>query len=165
MKIINKAVRMARDLKFRYRLWQFDYFGGPKLFALPYVFGIIAILLSEKAILDYKYQVMDYLSVPLIPEPEISQNKASRLIGVYRDRKTGNEFTVQYESGYLTIDIFLNVRTRLVPGMNDVFLTEGWHFEMGFEEDSSGKSTVMKIGGKDVDYLKLVGTIAERVSA
>jgi thymidylate kinase len=108
---------------------------------------------------DYNRQVLECLSLPLIPE-QVSQSEALGLVGVYRDRKNGREFTVRYEEGKLTINLFLSVRTPLVRRAEKAFLTEGWHFELSFETDG-----VMRIGGRDVDYLQLVGTVADKVCA
>jgi len=114
---------------------------------------------------DCNRQVLECLSIPLIPEPGVSQSEAMGLIGVYKDRKSDKEFTVHYEDGELTINIFLNVRTRLVRRAEKVFVTEGWHFEVSFESDSSSGASVMRIGGRDIDYLLLVGTVADKASA
>jgi thymidylate kinase len=114
---------------------------------------------------DYNLQVLGCLSIPLIPEQGVSQNEAIELIGVYKDRKSDKEFTVHHGDGELTINLFLNVRTRLVWWMEKVFIAEGWHFEVSFESDGLSGASVMKIGGRDVDYLPLVGTVADKASA
>ena len=62
----------------------------------------------------------------------------------------------------MTINLFLDVKTRLIR-LEEVFLTEGWHFEIQFDSDGSDTPCVMKIGGEDVDYLHLVGTVADKV--
>jgi thymidylate kinase len=114
---------------------------------------------------DYNRQVLECLSIPLVPEPELSPDEALALVGVYRERGGGREFTVRYEDGGLTVDLFLDARTRLVRRADGTFLTEGWHFEVGFEPGGPGGGAVMTVGGGDVDYLRLVGTVADRVSA
>jgi len=114
---------------------------------------------------DYNHQVLGCLSIPLVPEQGVSQSEALALIGVYKDRKSDKEFTVYYEDGELTINLFLDVRTRLVRWMEEVFITEGWHFEVSFESDGLSGASVMKIGGQDVDYLPLVGTVADKALA
>ena len=114
---------------------------------------------------DYNLQVLECLSIPLIPDQGVSPGEAIELAGVYKDRKSDKKFTVRYEDGELTINLFLDVRTRLVRWMKKVFITEGWHFEVGFESDGLSGTTVMRIGGRDVDYLRLVGTVADKVSA
>ena len=63
---------------------------------------------------DCNLQVLGFLSIPPIPEQRVSQSEAIELIGVYKDRKSDKEFTVHHEDGELTINLFLNVRTRLV---------------------------------------------------
>lgn len=114
---------------------------------------------------SYNRQVMEYLSVPLIPEEQVPESEAMELIGVYKDRRSGEEFAVCYEDGKLSINLFLNVQTRLVRRAERVFLAEGWHFEVSFESDGFNGATAMRIGGKDVDYLRLVGTVADKASA
>jgi len=113
----------------------------------------------------YNLQVMDYLSIPRIPEGTVSPTEASCLIGRYKDRHSGQEFTVRFEAGELSINLFLKVWTRLVRRAQNVFLAEGWPFEISFEADDCNRACVMKIGGRDVDYLALVGTVAEKASA
>jgi hypothetical protein len=114
---------------------------------------------------DYNRQVSECLSIPLIPEQGVSQSEAMRLVGAYKDRGSGKEFVVDYEDGELTVNLFLNVRTRLVQRAEKVFWAEGWHFEVSFESDCLSGASVMRIGGRDVDYLPLVGTVAEKASA
>jgi len=114
---------------------------------------------------DYNRQVLDCLSIPFIPEQGVSPGEAAELVGVYKDRQGDKRFTVRHEHGQLTVNLFLDVRTRLVRGIDKGFITEGWHFEVGFESDGLNGTTVMRIGGRDVDYLRLVGTVADKVSA
>ncbi len=113
---------------------------------------------------DCNRQVLECLSIPLIPEQRVSQSEAVGLVGVYEDRKSDEEFVVHYEDGELTINLFLNVKTRLVRQAEEVFVTEGWYFEVSFEADGSGGASVLRIGGRDIDYLQLVGTVADKVS-
>jgi hypothetical protein len=110
---------------------------------------------------SYNRQVLDFLSIPLVPEPDLPQSEALSFVGTYRDEHSGRQFTVQYEDGVLSVDLFLNVRTRLIPKAEGILLTEGWHFEVSFEKDVSGDVGTLSIGGRDVDYLSLVGTVAQ----
>ena len=115
---------------------------------------------------DYDRQVTEALSISLIPEQRVSVNEAMDLIGVYKDRCSGKVFTVDYDDGELTVDLFLNARTRLVRQAEKVFLTEGWYFEVRFEvADESSAISILRIGGRNVDYLSLVGTVADKASA
>jgi hypothetical protein len=109
-------------------------------------------------------QVLAHLGIPLIPEQPVSQTDASNLVGLYQDRNSDREFEVRFDDSALTIDLFLNVRTRLVRRAERIFLAEGWHFEILFESDDVSGASVLRIGGKDVDYLTLVGTVADKVS-
>jgi len=113
----------------------------------------------------YNRQVLGYLGLPLIAEQNILSTEALNLIGLYKDRKTGKEFPVCLESGELTINIFLNVRSRLVRRSQNTFVAEGWPFEISFETDGLSGAQKMKIGGRNVDYLPLVGTVADKLSA
>jgi hypothetical protein len=114
---------------------------------------------------DYDRQVLACLLLPLIPERDVSQREATKLIGVYKDRASDKEFTVRFEDGALTIDLFLETRTKLVQRADGVFLAEGWHFEIRFESDGLSGASVMRIGGRDVDYLSRVGTVADKTVA
>jgi thymidylate kinase len=112
----------------------------------------------------YNLQVCEYLSIPLVPEQTLSSSEASRLIGFYQDRHSGRDFAVRFEDGELHINLFLKVWTRLVRRAQNEFLAEGWPFVISFEADDFHGASVIKIGGRDVDYLALVGTVAERAS-
>jgi hypothetical protein len=112
----------------------------------------------------YNQQVLDFLSLPGIPEQAISPGEVQRLIGHYLDSQRGYDFTVRSESGELIIDFPLKVSARLVQRAHHVFEAEGWPFEIHFEVDDINDGTVMKICGNDVDYLPLLGIEAKRVS-
>jgi len=114
---------------------------------------------------EYNRQALQCLSIPLTPEQRVSQSEAMRLTGAYKDRGSGKEFTVGYEDGELSINLFLNARTRLVQRAENLFWAEGWHFEVSFESDGLSEASVMRIGGRDVDYLPLVDTVADKTSA
>lgn len=82
---------------------------------------------------NHNQQVVDFLSIPLIPEQTISPTEARRLIGLYKDRQSGQDFTVRFEGGELSINLFLKVWTCLVRHAQNEFLAEGWPFEISFE--------------------------------
>lgn len=109
-------------------------------------------------------QVLTCLSIPRVAEQGLSLEDAQRFQGTYKDRLSGKEFVVCHQDGDLTINLFLDVQTHLVGRSGDTFQAEGWHFLISFEGDDVGRAQLMRIAGRDVDYLKLVGTIAERVS-
>jgi dephospho-CoA kinase len=113
----------------------------------------------------YNQQVVGLLSIPLIPEQSISPSEAQRLIGLYKDRERDREFIVRVVNGELTINLFLKVWTRLVRRAPNVFEAAGWPFEIRFEAADSSDGLVMTIEGQDVDYLPLVGIVAEQASA
>lgn len=112
----------------------------------------------------YDRQVLDYLSIPLVPEPATSPAQSMSLAGVYKARESGQEFPVTYEGGELGVSLLSNAKSRLIPLGSNRFLAQGWHFELSFEGDGWGKAGLLRIGGKDVDYLRLVGTEADRIS-
>jgi thymidylate kinase len=110
-------------------------------------------------------RVLDFLSIPQIVEQRVSPGEAMRLIGVYKVGGNDREFTVDYEDGELTVNLFEDVRTRLIRRVEKVFIAAGWHFEVSFELDDLNGTSVLRIGGRDVDYLSLVGTAAEKIPA
>ena len=112
----------------------------------------------------YNQRVLDFLAIPWVPEPQLSPTAVQPLLGRYQDRQSGREFNVRFERGELTINLFLNSWTRLVCLSPNVFVAEGWPFEINFEMDELHEAPVMRIGGRDVDYLPLVGTVAEYAS-
>jgi hypothetical protein len=99
-----------------------------------------------------------------MPEQRISPTEAQKLIGLYKDRHSDRQFMVRFADGELAIN-FLNVWKRLVRRAPNVFEAEGWPFEIRFEAVDLYAGLVLKIVGQDVDYLPLVGTVAERFSA
>jgi hypothetical protein len=113
----------------------------------------------------YNQEVLDYLSIPLIPDQNVSRTEALSLVGVYKARESGKDFAVRFDAGELSINLFLNVWTRLVRHAPNVFLAEGWPFVISFEFGEMSGASTLRIGGRDVDYLVLVGTVADKVSA
>jgi thymidylate kinase len=111
---------------------------------------------------DCDRQVLEFLSIQRVLEQRVPPGEARGLVGLYRDRNSGREFTVCYEGGDLTVNLFLSARTKLVPRAEGAFLTEGWHFEIRFDPEAPGGAPVLRIGGRDVDYLQLVGTVADK---
>jgi hypothetical protein len=111
----------------------------------------------------YNRQVMDFLSLPTLDEPAVSEEQARRLVGTYRDEVQGRAFPVVYEEGRLLINFFQTVWTHLIPDGEGAFSTAGWYFEIRFEHDSTREVRRLVFGGRDVDYLALVGTMAEKV--
>ena len=113
----------------------------------------------------YNDRVVACLSIPRVAEQSVSPSEAMGLIGAYKARSSDRKFTVGYEDGELTVDLWGDVRTRLIQREANVFMAEGWHFEVCFESDGLNGASVMAIGGRDVDYLSLVGTVADKMSA
>jgi hypothetical protein len=71
---------------------------------------------------------------------------------------------VRYENAVLWTDVFLNVFTRLVSIDEISFEAEKWHFTLHFELDQrTGQAVAFTIGGRDIDYLKVVGMKAWKV--
>lgn len=108
--------------------------------------------------------VLDFLSIPFVPEMQLSDDEVVSFTGAYKDQRSGREFTVRYQNHYLVANIFLDSWTRLIPKTIGTFIADGWHFIVCFEKDASGKIESLRIEGQDVDYHSLVGTVAERVS-
>lgn len=113
----------------------------------------------------YNQRVLNHLAIPRIREQRVLPAEAQSLIGTYRDPRSGKEFAVRSEDGELSINLFLEVWTRLVRRSRNGFEAEGWPFEICFEPDDLKSVRRMRIDGRDVDYLPLVGTMAEKVSA
>jgi hypothetical protein len=113
----------------------------------------------------YNQQVVDFLSIPLIPEHKILRTESQRLVGLYKNQKGDQGFAVRFEGGELIITLFWKVCSRLVHRSQNEFWAEGWPFEISFESDDLNGACVLKIDGRDVGYLPLVETAADRVSA
>jgi hypothetical protein len=114
---------------------------------------------------DYNQQVVDFLGISLIPDQQIPRPEAQGLIGLYIDRQNERAIRVRYADGELSINLFLQVWTDLVRRAPNVYEAAGWPFEIRFESADLKSGCVMKIGGRDVDYLPLVGTVAVKASA
>jgi hypothetical protein len=119
---------------------------------------------SSRDWVNYHQQITHFLSIPLIPEKTIPADEAARYVGTYLDEKRDREFDIKLEDQKLTANIFLKVRTPLIYKEENVFLTEGWHFEIRFLPDEAGAITKLVIEGRDIDYLSLVGTKAVKKS-
>ena len=113
---------------------------------------------------SYNRRVMEFLSIPLVLEPVVCKGEAMKFVGRYRDRKTDQEFLVEYENEALVINLWEKVKSKLIRRVESVFCAEGWPYEILFEEDDSGRIDTMKIGGRDVYDLSLVGTVAPKAS-
>jgi hypothetical protein len=108
-------------------------------------------------------RVLTFLSIPLQPERTISEREAIKFAGTYRGESSGKDLVVWYENGELFVNLFLSADARLIHKRGDTFEAAGWHFELRFEGDDAGRKSVITVGGRDVEYLALVGTIAVRV--
>ena len=113
---------------------------------------------------SYNRQVLEFLSIPLVPEQVVFGEEAIEYAGTYRDERTDREIAVEYENQELLINLWEKVRSRLIREVERVFCAEGWPFEIVFGEGDSGRIDTMKVAGKDVGYLSLVGTIASKHS-
>ena len=78
---------------------------------------------------------------------------------MYLDTVKDRQFKVTARHEGLYINFFHTVYTRLIAKTETAFWTEGWHFEISFEKLYTGE-VMMTFGGEDIDYLKLVGTVA-----
>jgi hypothetical protein len=112
---------------------------------------------------NYYREVLNLLSIPLVPDQKIIDTEVQCLIGIYKSKHSGQEFIVRFDSGKLTINIHSNERTNLVRRSEFTFEAEGWPFEISFEYDELSGEGVLRIAGGDVDYLPLVGTVAEKL--
>jgi thymidylate kinase len=112
----------------------------------------------------YHQKVMTFLSTPLLKDPTLSEQDAQQYVGVYRDKTARAAYPVVYDNGNLLINFFHNAWARLIPHRLGVFCAEGWYFEIQFAQDHTGEVTGLVFCGEDVDYLKLVGTAAEKVA-
>lgn len=113
---------------------------------------------------DCSRHVMGSLGLPHLPEPRVTPSTALGLAGVYRDRQSGRRYEVAYENGDLSVDLFAPVRSKLVPRIGKDFAAEGWHFLIRFEREATSGTMLMTIDGRDVDYLRLAGSIAEKIA-
>lgn len=110
----------------------------------------------------YNQQVLSFLSIPWVPTPRLSQNEADLYIGHYQDPSNGRQYRIKYHDEKLFINQLISKAwTRLIPLGDHCFAAEGWHFELSFEPNPADQGNQFRIGGRDVDYLKLVGTIAK----
>ena len=114
---------------------------------------------------QYHQQVLNFLGLTWIADPEIGSDRAAKFVGHYQFSEGGKIHTIQYKNGVLVTDIFVNVATELIPKNGLTFLTDKWHFELIFDIDHAGEVTSFSVGGRDIDYLKAVGLKAVKVLA
>ncbi len=110
-----------------------------------------------------KQGTAEFLSIPYITENQLSEDEAVGFTGVYKDVHNDKVFIVRYQNHALVANIFLEDWTRLIPQSEYLFITEGWHFVIHFENDAFGEIGSLRIEGQDVDYLSLTGTVARKV--
>jgi hypothetical protein len=110
----------------------------------------------------YNRQVLEFLGLPRFVEPDVTADVAEKLVGEYRDAQTGRVIVVEYDNTDLLINFIHTTRTRLIPQDNGLFLTEGWYFEIEFDYNDRGDVMRLAFRGRDVDYLALVGVVAEK---
>jgi len=109
-------------------------------------------------------QLTEFLALSLVSDPQIDAEKAQKFVGVYQF-KDGKQSNIQYKNGVLLTDIFMNVKTRLIPKSTSSFIVEKWHFELDFDIGSNGEVSSFEIGGRDVSYWKAVGYKASKVKS
>lgn len=109
-------------------------------------------------------QVLDFLAIPFVIERQVTEAVAEEYVGTYKDQTNERRFDVRYRNHKLVANLFLDDWTCLIPKTEGIFIAEGWHFGVHFDKDSSGKIASMRIEGEDVDYLSLVGTVAQKVT-
>lgn len=111
---------------------------------------------------DYYQEITEALHLSFIPDPLISEEEAQKYIGKYVQGEDSRVFTISFQDGKLLVDVFLDVASPLIKETDNTFAVSGWHFKVYFEENELGKFHRIHIGGKDIDYLKLVGVVAEK---
>ena len=109
-------------------------------------------------------RVTKFLSLHWHPDPIISKKEAENYTGTYRIQAAETNCSIEFHDGSLITDLFLNVKTRLIPKHKNVFIVEKWHFEIIFEQSDDGDINSFSVAGIDVDYLKAVGLKAEKVN-
>jgi hypothetical protein len=102
----------------------------------------------------YNREVVAFLGLAYVPEYTLTEADAEQYVGTYLDAQHNCRFQVAYENGALLMNVLS--QTTLVPQGDHRFAAEGWHFIIEFAEDR------LTIGGQDIDYLALVGTVALR---
>ena len=127
-------------------------------------FQKLALLNSNSEWETLEQQILDFLSIEYVAEQQLPEDIAADFTGTYIDQRNDRAFTVRYQNHDLVANLFLDDWIRLIPTTNSSFLAAGWHFIVQFNKDSTGKASALRITGQDVDYLSLVGTVAERVS-
>jgi hypothetical protein len=105
-------------------------------------------------------QALDFLGIPHHPEPQISSSEAEKYLGSYTLKPGRESWPVWYDDrlGCLRLNRYI-----LIPDGDDRFLINSHHFVVSFQVDSSGNSIGFTIGGRDIDYLQLVGVRGEKV--
>lgn len=112
---------------------------------------------SGEAWADYMATIAAALEVAPSPEPPPPAAALARLPGVYRDDASGHEVTVRTAGGALFVDDFIFGTAELLPAAGLTFEVEGWPLELTFEAGEAGDIQRARIGGRDVEFVQLVG--------
>ena len=103
----------------------------------------------------YQQEVLDFLQIPSHPELQLAKAQAKAYLGSYQLRSGGETWQVWYDDrlGSLRLNKFI-----LLPTDKHVFLINSHHFEVHFQTGPQDTISGFEIKGRDIDYLKLVGT-------
>jgi len=103
----------------------------------------------------YNRQALEFLGIAPHPDPKLSKSDAHKYLGEYRLQHNDESWTVQYDNELqaLRLNKFI-----LIPQTGDHFLISSHHFEIQFITGAGGQVTGFEVGGRDIDYLQLVGT-------
>ena len=113
----------------------------------------------------YIQQVLDFLAVPLVPEPRVTAAEAQLYAGEYREVKADRQFEVLLRDGALQFCLGDYHRWGMIPSSPGRFEPSGWPFEICFQSAETGVISGFRIEGKAVDYMPLVGVEAIRLSS
>ena len=155
MKIVNQACRIVQYLKLRYRLWKFDYFlwiCRPKLLSAVFVIGLIATLLSEKSIIDYKFDVMDPKSDAL-ESVALAVEQSPDLWLKQLEAKKGTLSEYEYKLQYEQYRFFARNAPSLANSIRDEKFRTVIKDSAKLTAEQTAQLAAGKIAGKGADYI------------
>lgn len=115
---------------------------------------------------DHGRLSLAFLGIPFMPERSLSAAEAEPYVGRYRLRDGRHVIALRHRRGDLEIDLFPTPWTRLIPQPGEgAFVAEGWPYTLHLRPDASTGADTLTFSGRDVDYLPLVGTVADRIEA
>ncbi len=108
--------------------------------------------------------IYSLLEIEPYPENRLPAHELETFVGIYHDPVSLHNLRVRVQSGDLFVDNFIWNTVRLIHNGDGSFDIEGLNYTIAFLSDDMGNIRYAHIGGRDVDFLHIVGHTLYRTS-